>query len=52
MLKTNERRERKRNIFFCSLECSNWQWVGGWGVACGRRSYLGPAEISSFVVLV
>ena len=39
----------RRSLFviFCSLECSNCRWVGGWVVvAWGRKSYLGPTEIS------
>ena len=47
-------REEKEDVIFFFVVWSaliGSGWVGG-GVACGRRSYLGPAEISSFVVLV
>ena len=39
--------ERQNVLFFCSLESSNYWWV-----VWGRKSYLGSAEISSFVYLV
>ena len=39
--------ERQNVLFLCSLESSNYWWV-----VWGRKSYLGSAEISSFVYLV
>ena len=51
LLKTNGGRDKRPNFVFGSLESA--LIVSAWVVVdCGKKSYLGPAEIPSFVFLV
>ena len=35
-------------LIFVLWQCFNRWWMVGWVVGCGRKSYLGPAEIAWF----
>ena len=51
LLKTNGGRDKRPNFVFGSLESA--LIVSAWAVLdCGKKSYLGPAEIPFFVFLI